>query len=240
LNDGRAHNYYVARKPRLLRTFDAFSVPAREVLAAHYGDEDASQIVQEMRRRYELLIPQLPYIGGNKNRLTENLIGTTTSLALYQVLRARGETTEQIGKLHHHIAQRYLSSLPQWRFRLMRGILSTGTGLGVMKRLLKRAAAASQRRRYAEDFVFRYVEGDGRTYDFGIDYEECAVVKFFRQQGAEAFTRYVCLFDYPHSRLTGTGLVRTRTLAEGAETCDFRFRIGQEPENRQSTRVEDV
>lgn len=233
-------NYYLARKARLLRDFNQFSTAVKGVLVSLYGEDDAEEIIQEIRREYESLIPQLPYIGGKKNRLTENLIGTTTSLALYRVLRARGETTEHIGKVHHQIVEMHLSSLPKWRFRLMRVVLSTKLGLGVIKGLLKRAAVASQRREYAEDFVFRYVEGDGRAYDFGIDYEECAIVKFFRAQGAEEFTRYVCLFDYPHSRLAGTGLVRTRTLAEGAEKCDFRFRIGREPENRQRTRVEDL
>jgi hypothetical protein len=229
----------VARKAQFLRDFDQFAAAAKEVLASRYGEEDAQHIIQQMRREVELLIPQLPYIGGKKNRLTESLTGTSASLALFKVLRKRGETTARIGSVHHHIVEKYMSSLPRWRFRLMRAILSTGLGLAIIKRSIKRAAARWQERRYANDFVFRYVEGDGRAYDFGIDYEECAVVKFFRRQGADEFTPYVCLYDYSHSRLAGTGLVRTMTLAEGAETCDFRFRIGREPENQQRTRIED-
>ena len=89
-------NYYLARKTRLLRDFDRFSTAVTEVLACEYGDEDAEEVTQEIRRQYESLIPQIPYIGGKKNRLTENLIGTTASLALFKVLRARGETTERI------------------------------------------------------------------------------------------------------------------------------------------------
>jgi hypothetical protein len=232
-------NYYLARKTRLLRDFDRFSTAARDVLASRYGEDDAREMTQEIRRQYETLIPQIPYIGGKKNRLTENLIGTTSSLAVFKVLRARGETTEQIATLHQQMAETYLYSLPGWRFRLMRGVLSTRLGQVVMKTMLKRAAAASQRREYPAGFVFHFVEGNGEEYDFGIDYTECAIVKFFRAQGADEFTRYVCLFDYPHSRLSGTGLVRTMTLAEGAEKCDFRFRIGAEPENRQRTRIED-
>jgi hypothetical protein len=138
------------------------------------------------------------------------------------------------------MVETYLSSLPKWRFCLIRAVLSTGLGQTAIKRMLKRAAAASQRREYPEGFVFHFVEGKGEAVDFGIDYTECAIVKFFKAQGADEFTRYVCLFDYPHSRLSGTGLVRTMTLAEGAEKCDFRFRIGAEPENRQKTRMEDL
>lgn len=233
-------NYYLARKTQLLGDFDQFLTTVKEVLASQYGGDDADEITQEMRREYESLIPQLPYIGGKKNRLTRNLVGTTSSLALFKVLRARGETTEHIAKLHQQMIEQYLSCLPKWPFRLIRGVLSTKFGQAVIKRMLKRAAATSQRREYAGDFVFHFVEGDGQSFDFGIDYTECAIVKFFRSQGAEEFTRYVCLYDYPHSRLTATGLARTMTLAEGAEKCDFRFRIGREPANLQRTRIEDV
>jgi hypothetical protein len=89
------------------------------------------------------------------------------------------------------MAETYLSSLPKWRFRLMRWVLSTKLGQVVMKRMLKRAAAASQSREYAEGFVFHVVEGDGEASDFGIDYTECAIVKLFRAQEADDFKRYV-------------------------------------------------
>lgn len=83
--------------------------------------------------------------------------------------------------------------------------------------------------------MFHFVEGKGQDFDFGLDCEECGVLKFFGAQGAKEFTPYVCLFDYVQSRLAGTGLVRTMTLAQGAEKCDFRFHIEHEPENRQVT-----
>ena len=103
--------------------------------------------------------------------------------------------------------------------------------------MLARGATRSQERLFPDDFVYNLVSANGQEFDFGIDYTECAIVKFFRTQGAEDFTRYVCLFDYPHSELSGTGLVRHQTLAEGAPKCDFRFRIGRKPENRQATKL---
>ena len=85
--------------------------------------------------------------------------------------------------------------------------------------------------------MFQYVEGDGKNFDFGIDYTECAIVKFHRSQGAEEFTRFVCLIDYPHSQLSGSGLMRTIILAEDGDRCGFRLRSGKEPENRQATQI---
>jgi len=231
-------NYYVARKDRLLRGFDEFAEAVRPVLMAHYGEASAAEIVHEARQEFESLIPQIPYIGGSRNPLTRNLVGTTKSLALFKALRTREERIETIGKFYYEMMETYLLSSSHWPFRLMRVALSTKVGQSFFKRILKKMAAESQKRQYPENFVLEYVEGKEGEFDCGIDYTECAIVKFFRSQGAGEFARYLCLYDYPKSRITGTGLVRTMTLAEEDEKCDFRFRFGKEPENRQKTRIE--
>ena len=104
------------------------------------------------------------------------------------------------------------------------------------KHKLKLWAEESQKRRYPDDFVLNYVEGDGKTFDFGIDYTECAICKFWRKQGAEEMLPYICLVDFLSSELiTKTGLVRSMTLAEGFERCDFRFKRDRKPMNKQKT-----
>lgn len=232
------HNYYVARKERLLRDFIKFVGVVRQVLVTHYGKEGAAEIAQEAWQEYESLVPQIPYIGGRRNPLTTNLVGTTRGLALLKALRIREERVETIGRIYYEMMETHLSSSPSWPFWLMRMGLRTKVGQSVFKRALKRMATESQKRHYPHDFVLEYVEGKKGEFDCGIDYTECAIVKLFRSQDAGEFARYVCLYDYPKSKMTGTGLVRTMTLAEGQEMCDFRFRFGQEPVNQQNTRIE--
>lgn len=233
-----ADDYYLTQKPKILQRFESFASFGQQVLASYYGDELADVIIGEVRQEVERLVPKLPYIGGRKNRLTQNLIGTLYSLALYKTLKARGEPVDRIAKINHQINATYLSSLSHTRVSIMRFLISTPPVQKLGQVLLKKRAAESQQRRYPGDFVFSYVEGDGEEFDFGIDYTECAIVKFFRAQGANEFTRYVCLYDFLNSQLTGTGLIRTKTLAEGADKCDFRFKIGHEPLNLQVTRIE--
>jgi hypothetical protein len=38
----------------------------------------------------------------------------------------------------------------------------------------------------------------------------------------------MCLADFPMSEAFGSGLVRTTTIAEGFNRCDFRFKRGGE------------
>jgi hypothetical protein len=99
---------------------------------------------------------------------------------------------------------------------------------------LQQRAAESQIRRYPGDYVYRFVPGDGETFDFdfdfgfgfGFDYVECAGVKFPREQRATEPAPYICPADILYSEALGWGLKRTTTLAQGGARCDFRFRRG--------------
>ena len=92
----------------------------------------------------------------------------------------------------------------------------------------RKAAERSQERRYPEDYVFEYVVGDGEEFDRGSDFTECATLKFYHAQGADEFMPFYCYLDFPKSKVIGTGLSRTMTLAEGDEKCNHRTKIGGE------------
>ncbi|MDI6905844.1 MAG: L-2-amino-thiazoline-4-carboxylic acid hydrolase, partial [Candidatus Bathyarchaeia archaeon] len=109
-----------------------------------------------------------------------------------------------------------------------------------MKRRMKKLAAESQKRRHLGDWVFTVIQGEGEEFDFGIDYAECGICKFFHAQGADEFTPYLCLLDFPKSKAFGLGLVRTMTIAEGAEKCDFRWKIGRETKQGWPSEVSDT
>ena len=93
-------------------------------------------------------------------------------------------------------------------------------------------AARSQLRYYAEDYVYKVIQGDGVEFDYGYDFIECATCKFYHSHGADDFTRFFCYLDYPKSEILGLGLTRTGTLAEGANKCDHRFKKGRKTEHR--------
>ena len=49
-------------------------------------------------------------------------------------------------------------------------------------------------------------------------------------KGADEFVPYMCATDIPESKYGGLGLKRTKTLAEGADKCDFRYKKGPSTE----------
>ncbi len=78
------------------------------------------------------------------------------------------------------------------------------------------------------DFEIRYINGDGKEFDWGVDYVACGHYTFLKAQGAEEFAPYVCLSDMALGDALGWGLIRTQTIADGCESCDFRFKKGSE------------
>ena len=76
------------------------------------------------------------------------------------------------------------------------------------------------------DFEVKYIVGDGKDFDWGVDYVACGNYNFMKSQGAEEFAPYVCMSDIALGDALGWGLTRTQTIADGCQSCDFRFKKG--------------
>ena len=223
LTENVPNDYYTAQTGKLLRDFDKMAKRCCRVLPSHLGGKASDEIIQEARQEFQRLIPEIPYIGGRKNGFTGEMIGCTMFLALYRVLKARGKRVKEIGKIVVEIEEDRVQSYPKFLCRLL------GWGLGRLgKSRLKKIAQESRKRLYPGGWVATFVEGDGKEFDFGIDYTECGLCKFFHQQGADEFTPYLCLIDFVQQRAMNTGFSRSMTLAEGADRCDFRWKKGRE------------
>jgi hypothetical protein len=217
-------DYYIAQAQRLLRNLDKSAKRFRKVMASRFPDREIDQMMRETRNEFQRLIPEIPYIGGRENSFTQPLVGCTMLLALYRVLKRQGMSTEEIGRIAVEAEEERVRSYPRVVRTLLGWILYSPLG----RRRLEKIARDSQKRQYPGGWVATYIEGDGKEFDFGIDYIECGLCKFFRQQDAGEFTRYLCLLDYAQQRAMNTGFFRSTTLAEGAERCDFRWKAGRE------------
>lgn len=216
-------NWYLQHKRRIMREVRLAVPHYRKVLARAYGKEVGEAIAGDAIERFEALLPGIPYVGGDGNRLTKSLCGTAFMLAVYRSLLARGASTEGAARLIYQGAAGFYGSFPT---RLL--MRWQGRKQFSRKRIdqRRREAAASQQRRYPDDWVFNVVEGDGQTFEWGLDYTECGIVKYLDQQGASELAPYLCWVDYPLFAAMRVRLVRTETLAQGCQRCDFRFARG--------------
>jgi len=218
-------DYYSAQAGKLLQQLDRAARHYRPVLAARLADESPDEIFRGTRCEFERLLPAIPYIGGKRNSLTRILVGCTMFLALYRILKGRGVPVREIGHIVVQIEESRVRAYPRSLLRLAGRYIHTPVGKRRLKRMM---VEHSQEHAYPGGWRATFLEGTGQSFDFGIDYSECALVKFFGEQGAAEFTRYLCLIDYVQQRAMGTGFFRTTTLAEGGDCCDFRWKRGGE------------
>ena len=202
---------------------DTFYESTQKVLAAHFGQGRATALIKAIRHEYQSLTPGVPYIGGKENIFTEWLTYGAYFLAVYHVLKQLRHSIDQVGRIIYETYE-MMANYPEWLLHLIGSFKYSDRYISQ----LREAAAQSQKRKYHGDWVCGFVQGDGKEFDYGMDITECGIQKLYRSHGAEELTPYLCLSDYVVSKAFDRGLVRSQTLAEGTQVCDFRFKKGRE------------
>ena len=215
---GQRRRNTTKRERRLLRRFGDDKGLLR-ALARDYDAETCRAIGEEVRSDLEALAPEVPHFGPKMGFFNIMIEGASQVLAIYRVLKRRGRSDEEIGDVAYRHAEIGCGRVPR-ALRSLAGRLWFGR---FVRRYHRRQAAESEKRQYPENWVMSFVEGDG-DFDWGVDYSDCAVVKFFCAHGAEDFVPYVCRLDFAASEAFHWGLRRTTTIAQGHPSCDFRFR----------------
>jgi hypothetical protein len=210
--------YYLQRRPTLLRKHRGLMKIGQRVMARQYADDFVEMVIQESDAEFALLLPQIPYIGGEANPLTDTLEQMTSLLALYRVLTRHGIAVEEVGELAQNMAQTWIDQFP----RLVRKLIGRFYMTRWNRASLRKRALESQQQVYPGNFVTEIVE-QGDNFEWGVNYVECGVVKFFHAQNADEFTPYMCLIDMLMFPAMGIRFQREGTIANGCTHCDFRF-----------------
>jgi hypothetical protein len=188
-----------------------------DALAGWYGEYEAAVMREEMLDEFRGLIPEIPYIGGRRNPYSELLVGAVQGLAMHRVIVRHGGSVQDTGELIHRVYRARVERIPR--------VIRHGPMRWFFFRQQQKAARRSQARRFPGDWVMEAFEGDGETFDYGMDVTECGDLKFLETQGAEELCPYICDLDYVVFEAMGVGLRRTKTLAWGCDRCDFRISI---------------
>jgi len=223
-SDMDSRSWYLQNKPKIMRQVRSALRHHRTQFVEAYGKAEGEAIASESMQRFEALLPDLPYIGGDENSNTRSLYMTAAWLAMYRSLQARGASVEEAARLIYLGTASFSNSFPmRWLMRLQ--------GRRLFSRRFqdqrRYAAAISQQRRYPDDWVFEVVEGNGQGSAFGVDYTECGIVKYLAREGAPELAPYLCWIDYPQFAAMHLRLDRTETLAQGGRRCDFRMSRGK-------------
>src|SRR5215831_11793122 len=181
---------------------------------------DFDRTRQEVMAEFEIVVTQLPYVGGAASRMTDFFMRLIGFMAIGRVLRRYGVALPVIGDIERETYKAQLLTVAEdERLASGRQFMSAEN-----QTLLREQAAKSHAEEYPEDFIYDFVEpGPGDSFDFGINYKACGFCKFAGRHGDQEILPHICGLDFDAYATRGIRLVRTQTLAGGASHCDFRF-----------------
>lgn len=181
---------------------------------------DLDKVRQEMMAEFEIVLTQIPYVGGTASRMSDFFMRLIGFMAIGRVLRRRGVPLPVIGDIERESYKAQLLTVPEAeRLASGRQFMSAEN-----RAFLREQAAKSLAEEYKEDFVYDFVQpGPGDNFEFGINYKACGFCKFAARHGDQEILLAICGLDFEAYATRGIRLERTQTLAGGASHCNFRF-----------------
>jgi hypothetical protein len=181
---------------------------------------DLQGVRQEVMDEFEIVLTQMPYVGGGSSRMSDFFMRFLGFMAIGRVLRRHGVPLPVIGDIERESYKAQLLTAPEAeRLASGRQFMSAEN-----QTLLREQAAKSHAEEYPEDFVYDFIEpGPGDSFEFGINYKACGFCKFAARHGDQDILPHICGLDFDAYATRGIRLERTQTLAGGASHCNFRF-----------------
>ncbi len=214
--------YYSSRKKKLLEDFDRNCTFMKDHMTLRYGEELTCILLTEMRKEFNKLIPEIPFIKGIRARfLNTFLIITAQELAVYKAMHNHGKPPSEAWECCHQAIRLIVETVPKWKRLIWKRLMFSN----FVKKIIARRESTNQKGLFG-DFEIKYLVGKGDDFDIGANYHDCGNYKFAIKHGGAAFAPYICMSDIALSDALEWGLTRTQTLADGCSYCDFRFKKG--------------
>jgi len=193
---------------------------AEAMLGERANLTDVDGIRQQVLEEFEIVLSQMPYVGGAASRMSDFFMRLLGFMAISRVLRRHRVPLPVIGEIERETYKAQLLNEPEAdRLASGRQFMSPEN-----QALLREQAAKSRQQEFSEDFVYDFVEpGPGDNFEFGINYKACGFCKFAARHGDKEILPNICGLDFDAYAARGIHLDRTQTLAGGASHCDFRF-----------------
>ena len=214
------HPFYQAHRATMEASMRQRVEILEAMLRARPSLVDEDTIGREVMDEFEIVLEQMPYVGGSASRMSDFFMRLLGFMAIGRVLRRHGVPIHQIAELQRECYKAQLLAAPEAeRLASGRQFMSAEN-----QALMREQAAQSHAKDYPEDFVYDFVEpSQGDDFDFGIDYKACGFCKFAERHGDKEILPSICGLDFDAYGTRGISLQRTQTLAGGASHCNFRF-----------------
>ncbi|PHV04068.1 hypothetical protein CSQ96_27890 [Janthinobacterium sp. BJB412] len=181
-------------------------------------------IRQEVMAEFDIILTQIPYVGGAASRMSDFFMRLLGFLAISRVLRRHGVPVSMIGEIERETYKAQLLTVPEGeRLDSGRQFMSL-ENQSLLREQATKSTTESHQKEFPEDFVYDFVEpGPNDSFEFGINYTACGFCKFAAHHEDKEILPNICGLDFVAYAARGIHLERTQTLAGGASHCNFRF-----------------
>lgn len=193
---------------------DMFSWMLQSYYKKNYPETDLSPvkkklIKKKLKAEYRAMVERTPGIGGSS--LEADLIGACFFFAMAKTVP---DMTPEL--MNDIVAKSIQSAFMQ---KVHQGKRKKGT-LFSDKVQDKKALEAekSHSSPYEMDWEFTYRKGRDEFY---CTYTQCGICKLAKREHMERFLPCMCQMDFATYEMVGAKLIRTKTLANGDECCNF-------------------
>jgi hypothetical protein len=193
-------------------------------IQGHYP-EQSKQILAQTDDHYHKISPDTAFAQTSKNPIDKRLDFTSYFLALIKTLDGRGEGFDSIRKICLEVVIAYVqpgNQVQAFLKRLLPKLIDTWVGQRLISAFHKRVSINQNK----DGFIANIITNKQETYGlgYGIDIIECGICKLFKKHNFGKYASILCEVDEITSSLAGLTLIRSGTIANGAQKCDFRFK----------------
>ncbi len=189
----------------------AFSSMLRSYCRQHRLVDNIRSVLKDVNTEYRAMVDRTPGIGGKQNSLEPMLIGACYFFAMAKAMpNMTPELLDDIidSGLHSSLMIRIHSHAKK------KGTLFSQKHLEAKIREAER----SQTSTYEMDWKYTY---RGNAHEFYCTYTQCGLCRLAKREQLEAYLPCLCKMDFENFALHGGKLIRTKTLANGDECCNF-------------------
>ncbi|MDL2354578.1 MAG: L-2-amino-thiazoline-4-carboxylic acid hydrolase [Pseudomonadota bacterium] len=190
---------------------------------------DMDGIRREVMAEFDIVLTQMPYVGGAASRMSDFFIRLMGFMAISRVLRRHGVPVPVIGEIERDTYKAQLLSVPEAE-RLASGRqFMSSENQTLLREQAATSATESHQKQFPADFVYDFVQpGPDDNFEFGINYRACGFCKSAARHEDQEILPNICGLDFVAYAARGIHLERTQTLAGGATHCNFRFSRSRE------------
>jgi len=226
--------FYTLNRNRFVTAFGKIRRAVVDYISKQSNPEVAKDIGNEADLNFEKILPELPYVGGDVHPGTRFIVEAGQWIALYQSMIIKDYTALQIGQMIYSIYEDQLKEVPLDEVEKQKSLTFNDDYINLMKQWTQSPSL------YEDDWKADFIGGDGVEFDYGLDYRACPVLEFFKAHDAKDLAPFICLLDFPVAKQLNSGFFRTKTLAQGDDICNFRYKKGREVVQSWDTEVEKI